>query len=587
MSNAAMAVLSVLSPRRLVGPILDKELRVSSRRRRNYVVRAVYLGLLTLFVTLNWFAADPYSRSAAVRTAAMARMGMEITMVIGWFQFLTCQVLALVMLSSAISEEVYNRTLGVLMTTPINSLQIVVGKLASRLLQVLLLMAMTLPLLAIVRVFGGIAWGYLAGVWVLTFATVLFAGSVSLFFSIFCQRAYAVILWATMSLVALWGGVPLLTVLVGIEFHLISNRQWEWLCARTNPYFGLVRMTDWLFSPRALPTGIHAVWLWPSLWMVLGTLVLLAVAIARVRIVARRQITGGLSSTTKRSGRSGAVAVAASATGARIRGCPVLWKELRTPLLGRRRWVTILGTLAILAILGLVYGVAADERALKDSRFHITMIFIYMLLGGLFSIVFPATTVTTEKETRSWPILLGTTLGDWRIVLAKGLGALRRSLPAWGFLAVHTGVFVVLGTLHPVAALQLAIASAGLMAFVTGTGLYFSSRLRHTTTAVIANLAVPIVLWVLGPIVLGLLSEINHTGGQFVMEYMSLCPFAQAVLIAEPALRHWAGGTYNFGNYHMDMAEANTFLLTTMMVFVFLGLVFAAMAKANLRKRVF
>jgi hypothetical protein len=372
---------------------------------------------------------------------------------------------------------------------------------------------------------------------------------------------------------------------VGIEFHFISNRQWEWFCARTNPYFSLFQLTEWAMSPRALPTAVYAVWLWPSLLLLLGTLVLLAVAVARVRIVARRQITGALSSTTKRSSRRG-VAVAAG-TGTRIRGCPVLWKELRPPLLGRRRWVTLLGTLAVLAILGLVYGVAADERALKDCEFHIAMILIYMFLGGLFSIVFPATTMTTEKETRSWPILLGTTLGDWRIVLAKGLGAIRRSLPAWSFLALHTAIFVAVGTLHPAAALQLAIASTGLVAFATGTGLYFSSRMRHTTTAVIANLAVPIVLWVLGPIVLGILSEINHTSGTWVIEYMSLCPFAQAVFIAEPAVRGWAGVTYSFGRYRMDMAEANTFLLATMMVLVFLGLVFAAMAKRNLRRRVF
>lgn len=352
---------------------------------------------------------------------------------------------------------------------------------------------------------------------------------------------------------------------------------------RTNPYFSLFQLTEWTMSPRALPTALYTVWLWPSLLLLLGTLVLLAVAIARVRIVARRQIAGVLSSTTKRSGRSGVAAAAA----ARIRGCPVLWKELRPPLLGRRRWVTLLGTLAVLAILGLVYGVAANERALKDSDFHIAMILIYMLLGGLFSTVFPATTVTTEKETRSWPILLGTTLGDWRIVMAKGLGAIRRSLPAWSFLAIHTAIFVAVGTLHPAAVLQLAIASIGLVAFATGTGLYFSSRVRHTTTAVIANLAVPMVLWVLGPIVLGILSEINHTGGKWVLEYMSLCPFAQAVFIAEPAARGWVDVTYHFGNRRMDMAEANTLLLATMMVLVFLGLVFAAMARRNLRKRIF
>ena len=37
-----------MSPLRLIGPIFDKELRVSSRRARNYVMRTVYLVLLLI-----------------------------------------------------------------------------------------------------------------------------------------------------------------------------------------------------------------------------------------------------------------------------------------------------------------------------------------------------------------------------------------------------------------------------------------------------------------------------------------------------------------------------------------------------------
>jgi hypothetical protein len=57
----AVAVVSrlsrVINPAWLTGPIFDKELRVSSRRRRNYGLRFVYLFLLTVFVAFVWLAA--------------------------------------------------------------------------------------------------------------------------------------------------------------------------------------------------------------------------------------------------------------------------------------------------------------------------------------------------------------------------------------------------------------------------------------------------------------------------------------------------------------------------------------------------
>jgi len=38
----------------LTGPIFDKELRVSSRRRRNYVLRSAYLLVLVVLVAAAW-----------------------------------------------------------------------------------------------------------------------------------------------------------------------------------------------------------------------------------------------------------------------------------------------------------------------------------------------------------------------------------------------------------------------------------------------------------------------------------------------------------------------------------------------------
>ncbi len=94
------------------------------------------------------------------------------------------------------------------MTTPINGLQIVMGKLLSKLLQLVLLLGISLPILAIVRVLGGVPWGYLLSGLSITLTASIFAGSVTLRFSIGRERAYVVILRTAFALAALYLFVP-------------------------------------------------------------------------------------------------------------------------------------------------------------------------------------------------------------------------------------------------------------------------------------------------------------------------------------------------------------------------------------------
>ena len=130
----------------LAGPILTKELRISSRRRRNFVLRGVYLAVLTAFVVLVWLATVKWESygTHAYRISRMFEAGRIVIVYIAWFQFIALQIVTVIMLSTAISEEIYAKTLGVLMTTPIHSFQIVVGKLFSKILQLLLLLAAVL-----------------------------------------------------------------------------------------------------------------------------------------------------------------------------------------------------------------------------------------------------------------------------------------------------------------------------------------------------------------------------------------------------------------------------------------------------------
>jgi len=188
----------------LTGPIFDKELRVSSRRKRNYTLRLIYVILLTFFITIVWLSMVKSEGSSAYQKSRLALAGKTIVSTIVTFQFIATQVIAVIMLSTSISDEIYHRTLGLLMTTPIGSFQIVMGKLFSKLLQIILLLAISLPMLAIVRIFGGVPWNYVLSSLCITLTAVIFAGSLSLHFSINDRRAYVVIIKTVVTLGSLY-----------------------------------------------------------------------------------------------------------------------------------------------------------------------------------------------------------------------------------------------------------------------------------------------------------------------------------------------------------------------------------------------
>ena len=68
-----MALTSTFSdlfdPARFFGPIFEKELRVSSRRKRNYVTRFAYLVFLTGFLSVIWLDATDFTVSSGIHVS--------------------------------------------------------------------------------------------------------------------------------------------------------------------------------------------------------------------------------------------------------------------------------------------------------------------------------------------------------------------------------------------------------------------------------------------------------------------------------------------------------------------------------------
>ncbi|HUS91682.1 MAG TPA: ABC transporter permease subunit [Phycisphaerae bacterium] len=623
-------------PARLVGPIFTKELRVSSRRRRNFVLRGVYVAALIGFVALVWLAAmeSGYYGSMARRISRMEMAGKRIILAVVWFQFIVAQLLAVIMLSTSISEEVYHRTLGVLMTTPINSFQVVVGKLLSKMLQLLMLLATSLPVLAVVRVLGGIPWDYLLAGLALTLTTSLLFAAVTMFFSILCRRAFVSILLSLATLAVLYGGIPLIVALAVAAMDMHRRpvvMPMIWALVHYNPYGALTVCTEDLFRPGAATAGIMG---WGFYWWgcCAFTLVLtgavLAACVAMVRRVGLRMVAGetgaGASSAAEIAATSlpppppvlqpvGGPQVAAAAVApppvvraalipARgqirsISGSPIVWREVRTRWM-QRRWLfwTLFGIAA--GILLLIYGLLAADNDLDDDDTHAVFLCVYTLIATVAVAVLSATNITSEKEANSWEILLATPLSNWHILGGKAAGILRRCLPVWLLPIGHVLLFMMVGYIHPVLLPHMMLVAFSVTALYTGAGLFFGVRFKRTTTAVILNLALGLTLWLAVPGLIALAGEAvphgdTRTSFRNAAEFaLDANPFLQAGLLAEEVGgEHRTRQALTEFDYSWPWADNLDVFQTTAYVMGFsggylaLGGLFAGLAWLRIRKR--
>jgi len=617
----------------VTGPIFGKELRVSSRRRRNYVLRFFYLVVLSVFVVAVWGSlVGSRGGSGGYRVYRMAEIGKTVIGTIVWFQFIALQMLAVVMLSTAISDEVEQRTLAVLATTPVRTFQIVLGKLLSKLLQLLILLAISLPLLAVVRVFGGVPWNFvLAGVCI-TLTACMVAGAVSMFFSALFRRAYVSILCCMGVGFVLYAVLPMILgmifALVAIPAMMSRGGPGAWLqitwaaVSLTNPFAVLGIVTSGLASPGAMPF-IQG----PGFWT-LHCGIMLAISVLALwlcgRVVRKAVLRAAMGDTegsrpvpqaAPSAAPLPAQAAALPAAGAevvltpvplpvpppvplpasaggeirRIAGSPVLWRELRVPLT-RSIVKKAVGISLPLSIVGLTYLLVGLAGGLGDRHTHAVYVSVYVAIGMTFMTVLPATAIAGEKQSRCWPLLLTTPLSDVHILLAKAAGVCRRCWPGWFLLWAHLVVFTCIGLIHPVAMVHLGMLVTGVAVFLTGSGLYFSARFKRTTPAVIANLALAALLWVVPPTLMG---PLGIGGGELGRLYVAAHPLVQAFVVSVSA-----SGVQNVakGMAHMryelawgsgSVVDATGLLLLAMAAHCLAGAAFSWRALGHFRRRVF
>src|SRR5216110_2750578 len=143
-----MLRIGAISP---FGPIFGMELRTAARRKRNYLLRVVYIGLLLLVLLMAYGITRENQSGQAAQVRQQESLGFAFFTGFAYFSVAAMALIGPVLTSTAINGEKLHKTFHVLLITPINVWQIAAGKLLSRLLGALVLIGLSLPVLALVR----------------------------------------------------------------------------------------------------------------------------------------------------------------------------------------------------------------------------------------------------------------------------------------------------------------------------------------------------------------------------------------------------------------------------------------------------
>ena len=137
----------------------------------------------------------------------------------------------------------------------------------------------------------------------------------------------------------------------------------------------------------------------------------------------------------------------------------------------------------------------------------------------------------------------------------------------------------------------MGILVASIVVCLSGTGLYFSVRFKRTTTAVIMNFGVAALIWLLLPsatTLIGIILSDFRDFHVFCEFYWDTNPFVHAVVIIDATARSGGLGRYDWLEVGArNVSEATIWMLSCMLGYMFLGLLFAWRAKCRFRRNVF
>lgn len=475
----------------LPGPVFNAELMTTARRGRYHAARTVY-GLI-LF-TILWQSYEAMLkvpggvRAFSPRQVSSFAQGTFVALAIT--QGIAILLLTPALFAGAIADEKQRRTLLYLLSSRLSSAEIVLGKLAARLLHVVVTLAMGLPILSLMTLLGGVAPAMVLLVDLATATTAFLLAGLSLLVSTHARKVREAVLVVYLIELAWLVGLPLLDAML----------DWAWPAAHAwaGPLLKAIQSISPIglagnFSSMAGSGSMLAAASWTmGLQMAVGAGFVM-IAVARLRPVYRAQ-------SNERATRGEGRTIRCRWLARRGPGdAPMLWKEMHVGRVGGlHRWVVRGAGLLGLLLVGywgfLLGGPAWNELLASGYGMHQSAreeysIFVRISGGVLYSVwtlaaaAGAAASVTSEREEDTWNSLLATRLEPSDILLAKMAGALWRLRGLGGLMIVIWLSGVALGAVHPLGFVLVLGAWILYSGFAVALGTFLSLKSRSTTRA--------------------------------------------------------------------------------------------------------
>ncbi|HLO39468.1 MAG TPA: ABC transporter permease subunit [Phycisphaerales bacterium] len=523
--------------------VFQKEVRASGRRTSTYWARGLYaagfcafIGFVLLSVVSEQFVVQ----NSAARLQQLQSIAPIIGLTIIWFQFFGLTFCAPLLLGPALCDERRNKTLSALLTTPLTAGQIVAGKLLGQLMLLAVFALVPVPILLAIRVFGGLDAQIIIAATLVTLGAAVLAGSWALMRSLTAVRGISAALSSWAILLLLHGIIPVILTTLG-----------PWLVTRLGLPFAFPSWLPMALCPPwalgMISREITSVGVGQSIGMTVATslggslgvsVLLWILTAARLRRAAAKG-GGEFSEPVRRSifrraaRPAGSAALAATSAPRAERAsrvvsdAPVLWREIRHRS-SHSRW-RVVGAVA-LVLAWCAFLLYAD--LFTDMTVH----GVTCVLGAI-AFTFVCTVVTTsslgtEREARTLPVLLMTPISERQIVWGKFWGGLARLWPLPALLAVECFVLMPLaGHFRPywvtIYFLNLLTAAC----FLCALGVLWSLLIRRVTMAGVTGLLFAIAIWFGIPMVIAMVTSFGPGGnGEDVLTFFfSFNPVALAI----------------------------------------------------------
>ncbi len=429
-----------------VGPVFTREVVTVPRRTRLYIARATYVSALLILMSTAWLI---LAGTQVMRNVGdLARFGAILFGVLAPLQLALAVFFSALLAASAVAQEKDRRTLVLLLLTNLSNSELVLGKLLAGMLNVLVLLAASLPLFALVALFGGVSFEQIARVFAVMLASALAAGSLGSTLALWREKTFQTLALSILALV-LW-----------LAFgELIAHGAWGATIAGAPAATWAAALSPWrAIMAAARPTfavesgavsgigslGVDAVTLFVVVAFALAA-ALNVLAILLVRVWNPSRETRASSSleeenesilsdapagapatavTGRHTLRGSAPARSVHAAPGRTRAVwdnPIVWREMRTWAYGRKILVIRLAYLLLFALAAGALYRAQSDAGLTRAAAGLALVPLCVLSLVLVNAQ-AVTSLTTERDVGALDLLLVTDLSAKEFVFGKLLG---------------------------------------------------------------------------------------------------------------------------------------------------------------------